>query len=282
MAEIQIDRRFVRLAEGEILLREAGAEGDAARPPLYMLHASPASGWSLEGAQRACASHGRHVIVPDTPGNGDSAPLGQTQPDMADYAEAMDRLAEAQGHVQIDLYGTHTGAHIAIEWAIRAPERVQCLVLDGVAVLDDAQRAEFLAEYAPPQRADATGAQFHWAWHYIRDQMIFFPHYRRDAAHLRQGGTFAPETLHRLTLEVLKSLETYHHAYHAVFRHDVIARLPMVRQPVLIISTRGEPLGPSLPALSAALPAARMAEIPHEGRTQALAAAIEDFLKEQE
>jgi pimeloyl-ACP methyl ester carboxylesterase len=263
------DRGYVRVAEGLVHYRKAGpAEGRA----LVMLHASPSSSRSVEPLARLLPGR---LWMPDTPGNGASSPPGMTVPELGDYADMLDRAADALGLETIDLYGTHTGAHIAIEWAIARPERVRSLILDGVALFDEATAAEFLAHYAPPQTPDASGTQFAWAWNMIRDQMIFWPHYKKDSAHLRRDGQFDAKLLHDLTLDLLESLETYHQAYEAVFRHKVLARLPLVTRPTLWMQGEGGPLDSDAGAALARLASHRLVMV--EG-LQARAAAMVEFL----
>jgi len=236
------DRGFVRLPEGHLHYRSLGPA--TASRPLVMLHASPASSLSL--LPLADLLHGQRprvrLLLPDTPGNGLSASPAVPTPDLASYADMLDRMLDAMGIAEIDLYGTHTGAHIAIEWAIARPHRIRTLILDGVARLGPEERVEFLAHYAPPQKPDAAGTQFAWAWNMIRDQMIFWPHYKKDAAHLRKDGSFEPHLLHNLTLDLLNNLETYHQPYEAVFRHAPLERLPLVTTPCLWLQGEGGPL----------------------------------------
>ena len=233
MTDTLFDRGYARTSEGLVHYRRLGAGA-----PLVMLHASPASSRTLEPLG-ALLSARHDVLMPDTPGNGASSPPALPVPELADYADMVDRACDSLGLEAIDLYGTHTGAHIAIEWAIARPERVRSLILDGVALLSPDQRAEFLEHYAPPQRLDASGTQFAWAWNMMRDQMIFWPHYRKDSDHLRSDGQLEPKLLHDLTMDLLGSLEIYHQPYEAVFRHDVLARLSLVTQPTLWLQGDG-------------------------------------------
>nr|WP_315474685.1 alpha/beta fold hydrolase [uncultured Sandarakinorhabdus sp.] len=242
------DHGFVRISEGQIHYRRAGS---ADQRPLVMLHASPASSRSL--LPLAAALPGRHLILPDTPGNGLSCAPAVASPNLATYAAMLDQAMDALGHRAIDLYGTHTGAHIAIEWAIAHPDRIGTLVLDGVALFSPELRAEFLAHYAPPQAIDASGRQFPWAWNMMRDQMIFWPHYKQDAAHLRSDGDFDPRLLHDLALDLLTNLETYHQAYEAVFRHVPLDRLPLVTTTTLWLQGEGSPIDSDASAAIAAM-----------------------------
>lgn len=234
-----VKRGFVSINEGQVHVRTGG--DDHSNPPLVLLHASPSSSKSLEPLIRSLTPD-HSVIAPDTLGNGDSPDPATNDPDVEYYADAMDRMADALNLETINLYGTHTGAHIAIEWAIRNPDRVDRLILDGLAHFPDDQRQEFKDHYAPPQSPDASGSQFHWAWQFIRDQMIFYPYYKKDAEHLRSGGTFDPVILHGLVMDVLNSLETYHLPYQAVFRHNLTARLPLVTVPTLCLGREDDHL----------------------------------------
>jgi pimeloyl-ACP methyl ester carboxylesterase len=246
-----IDRSFVRIADGLMHLRHAGQS--SAEPPLWMMHAAPASSRSLEPLLASLAGR-RRVHAPDTPGYGDSAALAVADPELTDYAAAMLRMLDALEIDTVDLYGFHTGAHIAVEMALAAPQRVRRVVLDGLLVLDDAERAEFLAHYAPPVQPDAAGLQFAWAVNYIRDQAWFFPHFRRDAAHNLGQGAMSAEVLHYLVTELLKAVGTYHLGYRAVFRHRVIERVAALSQPTLLTADASDPTRAGLRALAAACP----------------------------
>lgn len=242
-----IDRHFVRLKEGLVHYRQAGT--DQAAPPILMMHPSPASSALLEPLMESlCAS--RRVIAPDTLGNGESAPP-KDNPDMVYYADSMLRFLDALGVDRFDVYGSHTGSHIGIELALLCPERVRHLAMHGIALLSESEREEFLAHYAPEQAPDVYGSQFNWAWHYIRDQMIFYPHFRKTASNLRTDAQLDPEFLHNLTLGLLKNLSHYHKTYHAVFRHQVLERLARVSTPACLLTHDHDPLASAVEGVTA-------------------------------
>ncbi|MBM3524944.1 MAG: alpha/beta fold hydrolase, partial [Alphaproteobacteria bacterium] len=177
-------RRFIDVPDGQVHYWESGpAEGR----PVVMLHASPGSGRMLRPLMRAFAPH-RRVIALDTRGNGDSSPLAAETPDITDFARATLAVLDALRLPVVDLYGTHTGASIATELAILTPTRVRRVILESMGLWDSARQAEHLAKNAPDIEPDLTGAQFHWAWHYVRDQHLFWPWYERSAeARLARG-----------------------------------------------------------------------------------------------
>ncbi len=269
-----INKTYARIAAGQVHLRHVAGPENAL--PLVMLHASPASSRSLEPLMLALGGS-RPLYAFDTPGNGQSCAPAIAGPGVADYA-AM--LAEACDALELDtfaVYGTHTGAHIATEWALAQPDRVAGVVLDGVALIPQEERAEYLERYAPHKVPDDIGSQFHWAWAYMRDQMIFYPHYAKDAEHMRKGGSFDARVLHGLVLDILNNLETYHQPYEAVFRHEVEASLAKLALPALIIIEGHSPLDPAGDRLHELIHGSQVAR--DCGTSEAKAAAISAFLE---
>lgn len=237
----ECNRAFVRIDQGLLHYLHAGAQ--SARNPLWMMHASPASSRSLEPLAIALAeTHALQVFAIDTPGNGDSVALAMSEPTLYDYADAMVSAMDTLNIKCVDLYGFHTGAHIAIELAITHPERIGRVVLDGLLWLNEEERHEYLANYAPILKPDVNGTQFFTALQFIRDQAWFFPHFKRDAAHNLSAGAMSAELLHSLTLDLLKSVNTYHLPYRAVFNHRLADRLPLLRKnPALLMADSTDP-----------------------------------------
>ena len=114
-----IKRHYAYAGERRIHYRRAGSG-----PPIVLLHASPGSSWGLESLMLKLAD--THTVVAlDSPGYGESAELAVDQPMIGDYADAMPATLDALGLDQVDLFGSHTGAAIAMETAVRYPERVR-------------------------------------------------------------------------------------------------------------------------------------------------------------
>ncbi len=231
-----IRRAFIDLDEGQIHYRRSGSG-----LPILLLHASPGSSRQLVPLITALA-HRFDVIAPDTAGNGDSTPLEITAPTIADYAARLPFLLDALGIDRVAVYGSHTGASIAVELAILAPDRVGSLILDGVGIFTPDQRDEQLARYAPPFTPDLDGAYLIRAFQFCRDQYLFYPWYDRTRAGRRDSGLRPAADLHAWLLEVLKAAETYPLSYHAAFLWDAIGRLPLAAQPVLLTAADDDPL----------------------------------------
>jgi len=272
-----IRRGFADLPDRQVHYRHAG-EG----PPLLMIHASPGSSKQLEGKIAALAQR-RSVIAPDTPGNGDSTPLALPAPEIGDYADALVRFLDVVGLQRCDVYGTHTGANIGLELAIRAPERVGRLVLDGVGLFPEAERRRYLDRYARPIEVDLAGSQHLRAFMFCRDQYLFWPWFETGRENRRDGGLPSPEALHDWVLEVLKALGTYHLSYRAAFAYPARERLTELKRPVMLIAAGSDPLADQTREAAALLPGARFRDLPHgadPGFGEAFVAAVHSFLAE--
>jgi pimeloyl-ACP methyl ester carboxylesterase len=275
-----IDRAFVRIAEGLVHYRHCAPERAGRARPLYMIHSSPMSALPLEPLMAALGG-GRAVIAPDTLGNGDSAGPEPDAPDMDYYADSVARVLDALGLDCIDLYGSHTGAHIACELALRHPSRVNRIVFDGVGVFSTEDKNDFLRYYAPAQRPDEIGSQFLWAWNWTRDGFVFFPNFRRTEQSRRAVAIPSATALHTMTVELLKSLSTYHKAYHAAFRHPDRERLTQLRHPVFCMASEDDILAHTVTAAAQLIPGCRSGLLPSESTPAGLAAkaaAVADFL----
>jgi pimeloyl-ACP methyl ester carboxylesterase len=269
-------RAFVNLPQRQVHLRHAGTGGT----PLVMLHASPGSSKQLERLATRLGLN-RSIIAPDTPGNGDSTPLENQQPAIADYAHATIELLDNMGHDSFDLYGSHTGASIAVEIAALFPERVRKIILDGAGLFSDQEQHEHLLHYAPAIKPDIRGSHLNWAFMFCRDQYLFWPWYKHAAENSRGAGLPSPEVLHHWVLEVLKSIETYHLAYHASFRYQKRDRLPLVATPMLMLAAENDPLLDNTKAAVRLAPNARLQITPKSSMPDApaiVASLIEAFL----
>lgn len=248
-----IERQFVALREGQLHLRrlkQPARDADLNVPATLMLHPSPASSWFLQGLMIELRKAGCNatLIAPDTLGNGDSAAPGVDRPDIAYFAASMRRLIDRLALDRVDLYGSHTGARIACEFAAAYPNRVRRVVLDGIIEYEDDMRNAIIENYAPRIRPDEFGRHFIWAFNFVRDQALHFPWFMRDPEHRLSGPVPPAAVLHRAALDVLKALDTYADPYVAAFEYRAYERMPNIEAPVLLLKPDSE-----LPILRAAV-----------------------------
>ena len=267
----QIDRAFVRIKEGQVHYRTCGPCADNKNLTLYMIHASPAASNNLVPLIGELGAS-RRIIAPDTLGFGDSPPPTQEVPNAEDYAESVIRVMDALGLETCDVFGSHTGAHIACELAILYPDRVRRLVFDGIGMFSEKDKNDFLTNYAPEVQPDEFGQHLIWAWNFVRDQVLHFPYFRRTPDFRQPGASMPPpEAIHAIVLELLKGLTTYHKGYRAAFRHPDHERLPLITQRTFCSASETDPLAAGVAAASQLVPNAQEAILPGEKTPEGLA-----------
>ncbi len=224
---------YVQTPEGRVRVRRAGSgSGGGGGRSLLMFHSAPGSAEPLEALMQGLATD-REVIVCDYLGNGDSD-KAQGDIDIAALARHALGVVDALGLDTVDLFGTHTGAMVAMEFAIRWPQRVGRMVLEAPVLIDPAFAADILEHYLPPLVPDRWGTHLLRAWNMRRDMFLFWPWYRQSRDSARAIGIPPLATLHAWTVGLLKSGSTYDRSYRAAFVYDTRARLPLIPCPALI------------------------------------------------
>ncbi|MCG8442889.1 MAG: alpha/beta fold hydrolase, partial [Caulobacterales bacterium] len=213
MAEPSHDRGVVFVDGRAVHYRRAGTG-----PVVVALHGSPESAKALTPLIAALA--GRFTVIAlDTPGNGDSDPLPQSEPDTDDFARALIATLDALGLGRVGLYGFHTGAGVAIQTALHAPERITAVTLDGYAVWTEEERAVFLSpDYLTPFTPRADGAHLTALWSRIEEQSVFFPYFAQSEAARLDMDVTALEDRQRRALDWLKAGDAYRGPYRAAFQ----------------------------------------------------------------
>jgi pimeloyl-ACP methyl ester carboxylesterase len=221
-------RMQVDTPEARLHVRRAGGQGRA----LLVLQSAPGSTAPLA---RVIESLGRvrDVYAPDYPGNGCSQKI-EGDVDIARLARAMLSAADSLGLDSFDLWGTHTGALVALEMALIAPARVGRLIMEAPPLLSGAFSADILANYLPALVPDRWGLYLQQAWNMRRDMFIFWPWYRAQREAIRLLGLPEVAMLHDWTIGLLQSGRTYDRSYRAAFEYPTRARLPLLARPALI------------------------------------------------
>lgn len=233
-----ITRGYTTCRFGQLHYRSAGTPR-ADRPALVLLHQNPSSSFEYEPLLAALADR-CHVIAFDTPGYGMSDKPPVPQPIAAYAAAFADGIAALQHDgtlgAQVDVYGFHSGTLHAIELALALPRMVRRLCLTGIPMYPPEKRAELLAKAQGFARPDESGevvlGQLRMLWDYVvtgRDRRVPL-----DKAML----AFSDKTF---------ALERMQWVYMGVWAYDY-ARLPDVRQPVLMLQPHEDLLAASLAA----------------------------------
>ena len=229
---------------GQLHVRAHGEGG----VPLIMLHAAPGSALMLAPLQTRFP---QKTMAIDLPGMGDSDALpdiANREPEIADYAAAIEAALSSLKLAEIDIYGTLSGVRVALELAARAKVNVRKLVLDGIGIPKPEQLPELLEHYAPAFAPDINGTHLLNTFLLCRDQYLFYPWHARDAEHRRPTGLPTADALHIKTMESLKSGAGFRPLIRAAFRYDVAAAMRKLKQPTLI-SADGAAVRADLPVI---------------------------------
>ncbi len=188
-------------------------------PIVVMLHESPRSSRSLIPLMKAL-SDDFCCIALDTPGYGASEPLANRFEPIEAFADATLEALSRLGIHHFQLYGTHTGAAIAVEVALRAPKRVASLLLDGFALFNSEEQNSLLEHYLIPQTPIWDGSHLMRIWSRVRDQAVFFPFYdRSESARLKHPNDNLEFMLHSC-LGFLEAGDHYRDGYRAAITYD--------------------------------------------------------------
>ncbi|MCY3663359.1 MAG: alpha/beta hydrolase [bacterium] len=211
-------------------------------PVAVLLPAFPWSAGSLAPLAEALAAEFT-VVVMDLPGCGNSHSLGGS-PTLGDYAGA---VAGNLGALDIDrchLYGTGTGAQVALEVAVRHPERVADVVLDQLPLLEDSQRSELAERFCPRFDPSWDGAHIAAIWWWCREQSLFRPWYRPAAETRLDADESPPDVLQRRAADVLRAGDRYGDGLRAAFAHSPANSLSRLEVPWTLVTSPADPLTP--------------------------------------
>lgn len=223
---------YVDTAAGQVRYREAGAG-----VPVLLLHWMPGSSAQYSAVIEAFAAEGFRAIAPDLPGCGVSFRRSGHW-SIGDFA---DNLIEAFAGWQFErgiVVGGHLSSEIAIEIALRRPERVALAVLDGTPVWDAELRASILSSATPkPIEVRADGEHLAGLWEQLCAEIRIW----------RPNEPWSPE-LGAYAMQLLKArmlADFDRRPARALLEYDIfggLAALSEARVPVLALAAADDPL----------------------------------------
>ena len=200
--------------------------------PIILLHASPQDGsFVLEPFHELTRNF--QLIAIDTAGFGLSEPLAIKNPKAIDFANATITTLQKLKINQYILYGTHTGAHIALEVAISS-SKVKYLIIDGISFYNSAEKKELLKKYAPKFTPHYSGGHLVKAWHHTRDQTLYYPWFNKTKRIKRKLPSSS--YLHKVVIAKLRADIDYIKGYRAAFSHNTKVAFKKLKTKTLLYS----------------------------------------------
>jgi pimeloyl-ACP methyl ester carboxylesterase len=212
---------MVETSSGQELFMRVAGKTDL--PPLFLIHDAPGSSRMHLSLIAALSAHAR-VYAIDLPGCGESGPLPSAEPQMSDFVEVITAVMDVLSIRVAKVYGVGIGSSVALELAARAPARVKQLILQSVFLPTNTERAEMLANYAPPIELKADGSHWYKTWLMLRDSLVFWPWYKNNSGdrlrRIDMSSAFDADHLHDWTVELVKQYASYHHVINAAIRQE--------------------------------------------------------------
>ena len=224
-----------RAANTDLLIRD----GDAARTTVF-LHGIGGRAFSFEGLFAGWPD--ARLIAWDAPGYGNSTPLASEWPLAADYADRLAEVAGALGLRSFDLVGHSLGGLVAVAFAAKYPHHVRRLALMCPALGYRAARGAPLPEQAAQRIADFTALG--------AEGMA-----QARASRLVHGPDEKPAVVEKVRDAMASlGLEGYTQATRMLASGDLLADIPLIAAPALLLTGKEDLITPekgSLRALAA-------------------------------
>jgi len=232
-----IKKFYADVQGGQTHYRRTG-EGN----PLVLLHASPMSSELMQPLMQSLSGLA-DVVAPDTPGYGqsDSLPIDilKATDDLSPYVHWLSAFLDSLNLEKVALYGTATGAQIAIEFARAFPDRLEYVVLDNAAHFTNQERTDIMDGYFPSIAPEADGGHLQKVWDMARGVFQWFPWYAQDDNHRVSNEEPPVGMVHATALAYLAAGSDYAQAYQRAFRNEDANRVVEITVPVRIIRWQG-------------------------------------------
>ena len=254
---VLVRRRFVQVEGRRVHYRTMGSG-----PPALFIHSSLTNS-AFVIPEMAVVADRYTCFCFDTPAFGLSDPLPLTEVTMADLADATVAAMDAVGLPPCPVFGSHTGAAVALELAFRYPERVTGVMLDGIPVFTTEEAGAAGVAYFAPLVPDPLGGHYSATWTRFRDQSVWFPWFGRHPDCLNDVDMNPPESIHNWTKMFFNAAEHYKPAYMAAWAYGdgAIVAASGLTVPAIITATTTDMLHAHLKRLPPMRPDQEIREV---------------------
>lgn len=248
-AVVHVRRSYAESRFGQIHLSTAYPSGGGfdERVPVVCLHHAGGSGRLFASMLRE-VGHDRSIYAPDLPGHGSSDAVG-AKISVADLAGAIGDFLDSLRLRAVDLFGYQLGALVTAELAIARPQQVRRVMLWGASCYSPQERTTLLQSATTPgTRDDGNDVVEEW------QRML-----------QRRGANVPPAALAEELGDRLRAGAAGTRALAAAIEYPTLERLPLVKQPALVLRLKDESWDHA-PRVRAALPSGSMLDVADYGQ----------------
>ncbi len=215
-------------------------------PLLFLLHPSPTSSLTMIPLMQLLATHFT-VITPDTPNYGQSDALPKIPETIYDFIPYFDGFFDQikfqhNSTDSITIYGSATGAQIAIAYGLTHPLKVKHLFLDNAAHFTNEQRNEILNNYFIDTTPRTDGKHLQELWQMIQSLCVYFPWHTPIEAHRFNESDPSPQQVQFILNHILNASADYKYGYLAAFAHEDAQYIQQLKIPTTIFKWLGSPI----------------------------------------
>jgi pimeloyl-ACP methyl ester carboxylesterase len=197
-------------------------QGDVtAETAVILLHTSPGSSSMFAPlfAELASLRPKMRILAPDIPGYGGTDPLPSPPTSLQAYLPQFRAYFREMGLRQVILYGSGTGAQLAIAYAKGYPDKVANVFLDNAFHVEETERQAILANSFPDLTPRPDGSHLMKVWQMANCFSQYSPWFMADEAH-RIGPPPTPEQAQQTAMEFLNAGPDYALGYLAAYEHE--------------------------------------------------------------
>ena len=206
--------------------------------PIILLHASPMSSASLSPLiQKLDTSY--TVFAIDTPGYGSSERSKIIPDSITYYSNTLHQFCSSLEINNAAIYGTATGAQIAIRYGLDYPNNVSHLFLDNTAHFTTSERDEIMEAYFPDFSVKEDGSHLPKIWHTVDNLFKYFPWCFQDEDHKLSLPEMPLPIIDNVVRDYLISGDGYDWAYRAAFMHEDRQHIYKLQVPTTIFRWAG-------------------------------------------
>ncbi|MFS4467197.1 alpha/beta hydrolase [Maribacter sp. 2210JD10-5] len=224
---------YITLDSGKLFFQKMGSG-----PVIVLLHPSPhTSNLLLPMAQKLAERY--TVIALDTPGYGNSDGLGFKPKSVRDYTNVLHKAFTALHLKKPSLYGSATGAQIAIRYALEHSDGVAQVYLDNAAHFNDDLRVTILKNYFFDLSPKKDGSHLVKIWKMVGNMFQYFPWCFQSEEFALKRPQLPAMALHMVAMDYLRAGETYDYAYRVAFEHEKAEYVQALTVPTTIFRWNG-------------------------------------------
>lgn len=219
--------------------REAGPELAGQRASLVLLHPWPRSSVMYEPWMSTLGRQ-RHVLAVDIPGFGGTDALPRPPSHLDDYIGPLHALLhEVTPKRPFVVYGSATGAQLAIAYTNQHPHDVAHLMLDNATHLDDPERRHLLQHYFPALAPRADGSHLLALWRMCTQMGEYFPWFEANEQHRISPQKPTPAQVQAMFNEFVAAGPNWVAAYRCAFEHERASNVQRLNVPTTLLRWEG-------------------------------------------